>query len=192
MLSLTNHRHLLIPLALFALAMPPAAMATETVVVLDTELIIENKPTPHSPDREPEIRRAGFMTEHLATTLDESAYYEVLDRTKAQDTIDGILSRQQYLYSCVPCQVRIGKEMGADFVVSTWVQVVSNLIINLNMTFLDVEAGEVTRTKFNDIRGNTDNSWRGGTNYMLKGFFKDYHKDEPKAALAKGMDVWSR
>jgi hypothetical protein len=42
------------------------------------------------------------------------------------------------------------------------VQKVSNLILNINVYMEDVQTGSV------DIRGNTDESWRHGLDYMLR------------------------
>ena len=49
-----------------------------------------------------------------------------------------------------------------------WVQRVSNLILNLNLAVWDVPQDRMTLTKSVDIRGDTDESWRRGVDYMLR------------------------
>ena len=47
-------------------------------------------------------------------------------------------------------------------------QKVSNLILNINVYVEDAEAGKMEFVKSVDIRGNTDDSWRHGLNYLLR------------------------
>ena len=47
-------------------------------------------------------------------------------------------------------------------------QKVSNLILNINLYMKDVKSGELTYVRSVDIRGNTDESWRHGLDYMLR------------------------
>jgi hypothetical protein len=48
------------------------------------------------------------------------------------------------------------------------VQKVSNLILNINVYMENVQAGKMEFVKSVDIRGNTDESWRHGLDYMLR------------------------
>ena len=50
----------------------------------------------------------------------------------------------------------------------TWVQKVSNLILNINLEIKDVATGATRLTKSVDIRGNTDTSWRRGISYLVR------------------------
>ena len=49
-----------------------------------------------------------------------------------------------------------------------WVQKVSNLILNINLQIRDAHSGAMLALGSVDIRGNTDESWRRGTEYLLK------------------------
>ena len=76
--------------------------------------------------------------------------------------------------NCYGCEVRMGKTLGADFVLVGVVQKVSNLILSMNLVLRDVETGKVVRARVVDIRSNTDRSWTRGMNYILKTtFFKE-------------------
>lgn len=162
----------------------------KTVAVLDTELIIDNKPTPHSPDRPGEVKRAGYMTSHIRQALEHSDVYQTVSLEDAAKTIAELKESQQYLHKCDSCIKEIGQALGVDFVATAWVQVVSNLIVNLNLVLHDAETGEAVRTSFVDIRGNNNSTWRNGTNYMLEKFFRQYHSNIPEQALEQAQSVW--
>jgi hypothetical protein len=50
------------------------------------------------------------------------------------------------------------------------VQKVSNLILNINLYTEDVQTGRIEFAHSVDIRGNTDESWRHGLNYMIRNY----------------------
>ena len=50
---------------------------------------------------------------------------------------------------------------------------VSYLILNLNVTVIDVESGAPVAHAFVDLRGNTERSWRRATTYMLDNILVD-------------------
>jgi hypothetical protein len=50
------------------------------------------------------------------------------------------------------------------------VQKVSNLILNVNLYMEDVQTGGLEFAHSVDIRGNTDESWRHGLNYMIRNY----------------------
>ncbi|WP_417668738.1 DUF3280 domain-containing protein [Roseibium sp.] len=75
--------------------------------------------------------------------------------------------------NCYGCDVRMGKKLGADFILVGVVQKVSNLIISMNLVLREVESGKVVRARSVDVRSNTDQSWSRGMRYILKtAFFK--------------------
>lgn len=73
--------------------------------------------------------------------------------------------------NCNGCEQDAAREAGADL--SAWgtVQKVSNLILNINIYLTDVDSGEPYFVRSVDIRGNTDESWRRGLDYMLRNYF---------------------
>jgi hypothetical protein len=70
--------------------------------------------------------------------------------------------------SCNGCELDYARELGADLAAWGTVQKVSNLILNINLYMKDVSSGELTFVRSVDIRGNTDESWRHGLDYMLR------------------------
>ena len=70
--------------------------------------------------------------------------------------------------NCNGCERDYARRLGADEAAWGTVQKVSNLILNINLYIKDVSSGELTFVKSVDIRGNTDESWRHGLDYMLR------------------------
>jgi hypothetical protein len=70
--------------------------------------------------------------------------------------------------NCNGCERDFGREADADWVAWGTVQKVSNLILNINVYMEDTRTGKLEFVKSVDIRGNTDESWRRGLNYMLR------------------------
>jgi hypothetical protein len=70
--------------------------------------------------------------------------------------------------NCNGCERDFAKRMGADWAAWGTVQKVSNLILNINLYMEDARTGKLQFAKSVDIRGNTDESWRHGLDYMLR------------------------
>jgi hypothetical protein len=70
--------------------------------------------------------------------------------------------------SCNGCERDVAKKAGADWAAWGTVQKVSNLILNINVYMEDARTGKMEFVKSVDIRGNTDESWRHGLDYMLR------------------------
>jgi Protein of unknown function (DUF2380) len=70
--------------------------------------------------------------------------------------------------NCNKCGHDFAKRMGADWAAWGTVQKVSNLILNINVYMDDVQNGKPYFAKSVDIRGNTDESWRRGLDYILR------------------------
>ncbi len=49
-------------------------------------------------------------------------------------------------------------------------QKVSNLILNMNVYMADVATSKMTFVRSVDIRGNTDESWSVGMNWLIKNY----------------------
>jgi hypothetical protein len=70
--------------------------------------------------------------------------------------------------TCNGCERDYAKSIGADWAAWGTVQKVSNLILNINLYMEDAVSGKMEFVKSVDIRGNTDESWRHGLDYMLR------------------------
>ena len=106
--------------------------------------------------------KKGMLIKH------EGGLYRVLDPAPAQALIDESLAAQAFLFKCSDCAQRIGRAVGADLVMVSWVQKVSELILNLNVEVLRVADGRSLLVKSVDMRGNTDVAWDRGARYLVK------------------------
>jgi Protein of unknown function (DUF2380) len=68
------------------------------------------------------------------------------------------------------CQRRFAQMVGANWAAWGTVQKVSNLILNINVYMEDAESGKMKFARSVDIRGNTDESWRRGLDYLLRSY----------------------
>ena len=137
-----------------------------TLVVLDFELIDDTQ------DNNPETlaaqqKRLTLISEQLRKEFNDAGLYRVLDNAPAADYIAELKAGQE-LRACNGCELDIGKRLGANLVLTAWVQKVSNLILNINIEIKRVDSGHTIINKSVDIRGNTDQSWSRGISYMVR------------------------
>ncbi|MGH8718320.1 MAG: DUF3280 domain-containing protein [Burkholderiales bacterium] len=142
----------------------PAQDQLKTIAVLDFGIIDDTGETAKEAAQQ---ERLQMISDQLRRELEEKKLYDVLDNAPAKDLIAEYKSGT-YLYQCNGCELVIARELGADKVLTAWVQKVSNLILNINIEIKDVKTGEVTLKKSADIRGNTDQSWSRGISYMTR------------------------
>jgi hypothetical protein len=72
--------------------------------------------------------------------------------------------------SCNGCERDLARQVGAEVAAWGTVQKVSNLILNINVYMRDAESGRMTFARSVDIRGNTDESWQRGLDYLLRNY----------------------
>jgi hypothetical protein len=150
------------------LAAQPADTSTaglRSLVVLDFELVDEQ----HNPEpkaaQEARLRNA---TAQLQRELAERRLYRVVDPAPSAALQRELRSQQEYLHRCDDCTEQVGRQLGVDLVMATWVQKVSELILNLNVEIHDVNARRIALTKSVDMRGNTDESWTRAVRYLVR------------------------
>lgn len=136
----------------------------KTIAVLDFGIIDDTGETEKEAAQE---KRLIMISDQLRRELEEKKLYDVVDNAPANDMIDEY-RRTTYLYQCNGCELEIARKLGADRVLTAWVQKVSNLILNVNIEVKDVKTGETKLKKSVDIRGNTDDSWARGISYMTR------------------------
>jgi hypothetical protein len=108
--------------------------------------------------------RLALVEQELHDKLEASGRFALVDTAAGAAKVD----QAGHLRSCNGCEVPIAAGLGADLALVGWVQKVSNLILNLNLTIRDVATRELVFAGGVDIRGNTDESWLHGIRYLLK------------------------
>ncbi len=114
--------------------------------------------------RADETARLGQLDRVLSTRLADSGRYSLVDLAP----VSGEINAAGELHSCNGCAADIAKKAGADVAILGWVQKVSNLILNVNVEIREAGTDKVLSRVSADIRGNTDESWRRGLDWLLR------------------------
>ncbi len=145
--------------ALMAFVLIPilhAEAAPQKILVFD--FYFDNtSPEPTSTSETARIKR---ISDELRAALQKSGDYDVITSSETFDSI------QQG--KCSSEEMAVAQKQGADLVACSWLQKVSNLILNLNMVIENAKTGELLKGGSVDIRSNTDDSWEHGLRYLLK------------------------
>ena len=141
------------------------AAALRSLAVLDFELVDEQNNPLTKAAQEVRLRNA---TAQLQRELTENGLYRVIDPAPSQALQRRLREQQEFLYRCDDCAVQVGKLMDVELVMVTWVQKVSELILNVNVQILDVKAEQVMFTKSVDMRGNDDVSWNRAVRFLVR------------------------
>ncbi|WP_158219775.1 DUF3280 domain-containing protein [Ideonella sp. A 288] len=152
-----------------ALAQQPTpaqtAPTTRSLAVLEFELLDDhNNPA----TKAAQVVRLRNATAQLQRELAERNLYRVVDPAPSFALQDKLRSQQEYLYRCDDCAVQVGQLLGVDLVMATWVQKVSELILNLNVQILNVDTQTVVFSKSVDLRGNDDVSWTRAVRFLVR------------------------
>ena len=143
----------------------PAPAALRSIAVLDFELVDEqNNPLPKAA----QVVRLRTVSQQLRQELAERQLYRVVETAPSLELQRTLQAQQEFLYRCDDCAEQVGRLLGADLVMATWVQKVSELILNMNLQVYDVKTQKVVFSKSVDIRGNDDLSWTRGVRFLVR------------------------
>jgi len=143
----------------------PAPAALRSLAVLDFELVDEqNNPL----TKAAQVVRLRTVSQQLRQELAERQLYRVVETSPSLELQGKLRAQQEFLYRCDDCAEQVGRLLGADLVMATWVQKVSELILNMNLQVYDVKAQKVVFSKSVDIRGNDDLSWTRGVRFLVR------------------------
>ena len=154
----------LLTVVLLAL-LPMAGLADEPqpIAVLDFELLDDQGMA--GADDHRRVREASLQ---LREELLQQSVYRPIDLAPARELIEARAATVAYLYTCNGCAEDIAAALGVDRVMLTWVQKVSNLILNLNVEVRNVSSGRTELVQSVDLRGNNDQSFQRGVRYLVR------------------------
>lgn len=124
--------------------------------------LIDTSPEPPTPS---ETGRIKMLDDLLREELDKSGRFTIVP---IPPELQQQIAAGPEISGCNGCERDYAKRSGADWAAWGTVQKVSNLILNINLYLEDVASGKMEFAKSVDIRGNTDESWRHGVDYMLR------------------------
>ncbi len=148
---------------LFALLTLPPPVLAETpqrvaffgILLIDTSLggsVLE------------EHRRVTAMEARLVEAMMESGRYVFVDTA----SVAGKAGLYANLADCNGCDSSLAAELGADLALTGVVQKTSNLILSISIFIRDAGTRRLVGGGSADIRGNTDETWRRGIDYILR------------------------
>ena len=111
-----------------------------------------------------EAARLEMITDLLRDAYRDKGGYELVDTDAMQER----LATMPKLRTCNGCESRLARELGADQVVTGFVQKISTLILSLSMSVHDAGTGDLLRKYNASIRGNTNESWAHGVRYLIR------------------------
>jgi hypothetical protein len=114
--------------------------------------------------RADETMRLAALDQLMLAKLKSSGRFEVVDLSGVAAKVESSTP----LRKCNGCAGDIAKEVGAEVAIVGWVQKVSNLILNVNVEIEEAATGKILDRASADIRGNTDESWKRGLDYLLR------------------------
>ena len=159
-----------ITVAAFALLFG-AALATRAAEVPKVAFfgfqLINTSPQPTGPA---EDQRITMLDELFKARLDNSGRFKIVP---IPPELQKKIAAGPEISGCNGCERDYAKSAGADWAAWGTVQKVSNLILNINVYMENAETGKMEFVKSVDIRGNTDESWRHGLDYMLRHYLLD-------------------
>jgi hypothetical protein len=111
-----------------------------------------------------ETQRIRMLDDMFQQKLDASGRFKIVS---VPSGLRDRIAVAPEISNCNGCERDFAVEAGADWAAWGTVQKVSNLILNINVYMEDARANKMEFVKSVDIRGNTDESWQRGLNYML-------------------------
>lgn len=136
-------------------AEPPERVAFFGVTFLNTS------PEETTPAEE---RRLAALEARLREAFRQSTRYALVDTGPVADKA----ARYENLAQCNGCDARLAGELDADLALTGVVQKTSNLILSISIYVRDADTGALVGGGSADIRGNTDESWARGIDYILR------------------------
>lgn len=144
-----------------------AQPALRSIAVLPLDFIDHH----HNPDpavMQAQKRRLLQAHVQLQQELVQRQLYRVLDFAPALSLLEELRNQQEYMHTCIDCAVQIGRKLAADLAMTSWVQKISELILNFNVEVIDVAREKVLLTKSVDMRSNNDESWERSVRYLVR------------------------
>jgi|GEM_PF-3324370 len=138
-----------------------APVAHPSLLIANVDLV-ELAPSDEGYDQGADAARTAMLSGRIRAAIVASHKYRVLNHGNA----DG---KPPHTYNdCKACIADWASQRGADYVLVTWVQKESELILMINMALIDVaHPDQPAKGGSVDLRGDTDDTWLAGASQML-------------------------
>jgi Protein of unknown function (DUF2380) len=133
------------------------------VAIFDFELIDTSLEGATNGPRADETARLVRLGDQLRALVTSSGKLEVIDVAPVRAE-----AHKASLQACGGCDADFAQKLGAELSITGTVQKVSNLILNINLYVRVVATRAPLVAMSVDIRGNTDESWSRGLEYLVR------------------------
>jgi hypothetical protein len=154
---------------------PPARAHVLRAAIFDFELIDTSLEGATNGPRADETARLARLGDQLRALVTSSGKLEVVDIAPVRAE-----AHQTNLQACGGCDADLARKLGAELAITGTVQKVSNLILNINLYARVVATKQPLVAMSVDIRGNTDQSWSRGLEYLVRTRFLPPEKPDSK------------
>jgi len=135
----------------------PLRTAFLPFILEDTSL-----PSPQSKPHPADLARLRLVDQVVEQSLVRSGEYIPVDLKPIAAQI-----AENDLVGCSDCAVSLGRQIGAQAVVTGWVQKVSDLIINMTIVIRSVGTGKIIAGGNASLRGDTDIAWTRAAAWLV-------------------------
>jgi Protein of unknown function (DUF2380) len=157
-------------------ALPLSAQARGLrVAIFDFELIDTSLEGATNGPRADETARLVRLGDQLRTLVTSTGKLEVIDIAPVRAE-----ANKASLQACGGCDADFAQRLGAELSITGSVQKVSNLILNINLYVRVVATRAPLVAMSVDIRGNTDESWSRGLEYLVRTRFLPPENRDPQ------------
>jgi hypothetical protein len=107
-------------------------------------------------------KRIALVSAELRRLIDASPAYAVIDTAP----VAARMAERLPLRGCNGCELDLGRDLGAELVVTATIQKISTLILSIQIVMRAVADGRVVAVGTADIRGDTDAAWLHGVRWL--------------------------
>ena len=137
----------------------------KTVALLNAQFLNDHEDL--EPTTVAERNRLAMIEERFKSELEASGRYRFVP-IPAEAAAK--MAAGAEIGNCGGCEFDYGRQLGGDFAAWIVVQKVSDLILNINVYMADVPARKLKFVHSVDIRGNSDEFWVRGIDYLVKNY----------------------
>lgn len=114
-------------------------------------------------DHEAEQARLRMIGQRLRDHLARTGHFEIVDIAPVAERAEG-----SNLQACGNCADQFARDLGAELTVTGYVYKVSELVLSMSVIIHESATSAPLTSATVDFRGNTDEAWRRGIDYLYR------------------------